>query len=333
MHRGRGPFAIEEGDMDEVLKRLGEIGVIPVVSMEKASDAVELGRALLAGDLPVVEITFRTAAAEDAIRTLSQNLSGLLVGAGTVLTVEQVRKAADAGAKFIVAPGFNPRVVDFCIGQGIPVVPGISSPTEIGFALERGLDVLKFFPAGASGGLEYLKAIAAPYKGVRFIPTGGVDPANLKEYLSFDRVHAVGGTWVAREADISQHRFDEITRLAREAVAISLGFELAHVGINETSDERALAQAQALSRIFLFPIKDGTSSVFAGTGFEIMKSPYLGAHGHIAVSTLSMARAIAFLGRKGIAIKPDTAKEREGKLIAVYINSEAAGFAIHLLQK
>lgn len=248
-----------------------------------------------------------------------------------MLTVEQVGKAVDAGAKFIVAPGFNPRVVDFCIGQGIPVVPGISSPTEIEFALERGLEVLKFFPAGAAGGLDYLKAIAAPYKGVQFIPTGGVDPANLKDYLSFDRVHAVGGTWIARDAAISQHRFDEITRLAREAVAISLGFELAHVGINEASDERA--QAQALSHAFLFPIKEGASSVFAGTGFEIMKSPYLGAHGHIAISTLSMARAIAFLRRKGIAVKPETAKEREGKLIAVYIDSEAAGFAIHLLQK
>jgi len=317
--------------VNEVLKRLGEVGVIPVVRIEKASDAVDLGGALLAGDLPVVEITFRTAAAEDAIKTLSQNPDGLLVGAGTVLTVEQVGKAVDAGAKFIVAPGFNPRVVDFCIGQGIPVVPGISSPTEIEFALERGLEVLKFFPAGAAGGLDYLKAIAAPYKGVQFIPTGGVDPANLKDYLSFDRVHAVGGTWIARDAAISQHRFDEITRLAREAVAISLGFELAHVGINEASDERA--QAQALSHAFLFPIKEGASSVFAGTGFEIMKSPYLGAHGHIAISTLSMARAIAFLRRKGIAVKPETAKEREGKLIAVYIDSEAAGFAIHLLQK
>jgi 2-dehydro-3-deoxyphosphogluconate aldolase/(4S)-4-hydroxy-2-oxoglutarate aldolase len=331
--RGRGADSTEEDEVDEVLKRLGEIGVIPVVRIENASDAVDLGRALLAGDLPVAEITFRTAAAEDAIRALSQNLSGLLVGAGTVLTVEQVKKAADAGAKFIVAPGFNPRVIDFCIGQGIPVVPGISSPTEIEFALERGLEVLKFFPAGATGGLDYLKAIAAPYKGVRFIPTGGVDPANLREYLSFDRVHAVGGTWIAKDAAISQHRFDEITRVAREAVAISLGFELAHVGINETSGEKAMAQAQALSHAFLFPIKEGASSVFAGTGFEIMKSPYLGAHGHIAVSTLSVARAIAFLGRKGIAVRPETAKEKEGKLIAVYIDSEAAGFAIHLLQK
>ncbi len=319
--------------MNEVLKQLGEIGVIPVVRIEDASDAVGLGKALLAGDLPVAEITFRTAAAEEAIRRLSQELSGLLVGAGTVLTVEQVRKAAEAGAKFIVAPGFNPRVVDFCIGRGIPVVPGISSPTEIEFALERGLEVLKFFPAGAVGGLDYLKAIAGPYKGVQFIPTGGVDPANLKEYLSFERVHAVGGTWIAKDAAISQHRFDEITRLAREAVAISLGFELAHVGINEASGESAMEAAQALSRAFLFPIKDGTSSVFAGTGFEIMKGPFLGTHGHLAVSTLNMARAIAFLGRKGIAIKPETAKEKEGKLIAVYIDSETAGFAIHLLKR
>ncbi len=219
--------------MHEVLRKLGEIGIVPVVKIEKASDAVALGRALVAGDLPVAEITFRTAAAEESIRSLTREVPDLLVGAGTVLTTDQVDRAVAAGAKFIVAPGSIPRSWTTASPRGIPVTPGISSPSEIEMGLERGLPCLKFFPAGASGGLEFLKAIAAPFAGVQFMPTGGVDPGNLKDYLSFNRVHAVGGTWIAKEATIAAGKFDEITRLAREAVASSLGFELAHLGINE----------------------------------------------------------------------------------------------------
>ena len=319
--------------MHEVLKRLGEIGIVAVVKIEKASDAVPLGRALLAGDLPLAEITFRTAAAEDSIKALSRELPELLVGAGTVLTTDQADRAVAAGAKFIVAPGFNPKVVDHCIAKGIPVAPGISSPSEIEMGVERGLEVLKFFPAGASGGLEFLKAIAAPFSGVQFMPTGGVDVANLKDYLSFNRVHAVGGTWIAKEAAISAGKFDDITKLAREAVTLSLGFELAHLGINESSAPRAMAAAETMSRLFSFAAKDGNSSTFAGSGFEMMKSPGLGAHGHIAIATASIPRATAWLQRRGIRTKPETAKEKDGRVIAVYLDLDLAGFAIHLLQK
>jgi 2-dehydro-3-deoxyphosphogluconate aldolase/(4S)-4-hydroxy-2-oxoglutarate aldolase len=319
--------------MHEALVRLGEIGVVPVIKIENASDAVPLGRALLAGDLPVAEITFRTAAAEEAIRAMTRELPDLLVGAGTVLTVDQVNKAVGAGAKFIVAPGFNPKVVDYCIGKGIPVMPGISSATEIEMGLERGLEVLKFFPAGASGGLDFLKAISAPFSGVQFMPTGGVDPANMKDYLSLNRIFAVGGTWIAREAAIAAGKFDEITRLAREAVALSLGFELAHLGINEPGAEKAMGGAETMARLFSFPVKDGNSSTFAGTGFEFMKSPYLGTHGHIAIATLSITRAAAWLRCKGVRTKPDTAREKDGKVTAVYLDLDVGGFAVHLLQR
>lgn len=319
--------------MHETLKKLGEIGVIPVVKIEKASDAVSLGKALLAGELPVVEITFRTAAAEEAIRNLVRHLPELLVGAGTVLTVEQAKIAIAAGAKFIVTPGFNPKVVDYCIGEKVPVTPGISSPSEIEMALERGLDVVKFFPAGALGGVPFLKAISAPYGGIRFIPTGGVDPSNLSEYLSFNRVHAVGGTWIAKEATISAGNFGEITQLAREAISLSLGFEHAHVGINAENPQIAAASAEMFSRLFSFTARDGTSSIFAGAGSEFMKTPYLGTHGHLAISTLSVARAEAYLKRKGVGVRPETAKARDGNTIAIYLDQEIAGFAIHLLQK
>ena len=319
--------------MHDVLKRVGEIRVVPVVKIEKAADAVPLGRALLAGELPVAEITFRTAAAEDAIKAMSRELPDLLVGAGTVLTAEQADRAMAAGAKFIVAPGFNPKVVDHCISRGYPVAPGISSPSEIEMGVERGLEVLKFFPAGASGGLEFLKAIAAPFSGVQFMPTGGVDTANLRDYLSFNRVHAVGGTWIVKEAAISAGKWDEITRLAREAVTLSLGFELGHLGINESSAPKALSGAETMAKLFSFAVKDGNSSTFAGTGFEFMKSPGMGAHGHIAISTLSIPRASAWLQRKGIRTRPESAKEKDGKVIAVYLDLDVAGFAVHLLQK
>ncbi len=319
--------------MHEVMKKIGEIGIVPVVKIEKASDAAALGKALIDGDLPLAEITFRTAAAADAIAVLCREFPQMLVGAGTVLTIEQAKQAVGAGARFIVSPGLNPKVVDHCISHGVPVTPGICSPTEIEMALERGLEVLKFFPAGASGGLDFLKAIAAPYAGVKFIPTGGVDPGNLKEYLSFNRVHAVGGTWIAKDTMISAGKFDEIAKLAREAVLASHCFELAHVGINETGPEKAKAGAETLSRLFSFPIKDGTSSVFAGTGVEVLKSKYLGSHGHIAVSATNIDRAVAYLERKGVKTKPETAKEKDGKLVAVYLDVEVGGFAIHLLQK
>jgi 2-dehydro-3-deoxyphosphogluconate aldolase/(4S)-4-hydroxy-2-oxoglutarate aldolase len=312
---------------------MGEFGVVPVVKIEKAADAANLARALAAGDLPVAEITFRTAAAEEAIRNINREVPEVLLGAGTVLSVEQARKALAAGAKFIVTPGFNPKVVDFCIEQGTPVIPGVCTPSEIEQALERGLEVMKFFPAGASGGLDYLKAVVGPYGGALFVPTGGVEPGNLKDYLAFKNVYAVGGTWIAKDTMISAGRFDEITRLAREAVVLALGFEFAHLGVNAPDAGQAKAGVDTLARLFFFAPKEGTSSIFAGTGFEFMKSPYLGRNGHIAISTLGINRAIAYLKKKGVGTKPDTAKEKDGKLVAVYLDTEVAGFAIHLLQK
>ena len=161
--------------MNKILERIGELGIVPVVKIEKAENALPLGKALLDGDLPIAEITFRTSAAEESIKILNKNLPNLLVGAGTVLTVEQVKSAVSAGAKFIVSPGFNPKVVDYCMENDIPVTPGINNPTQIEMALERGIEVVKFFPAEASGGLSLLKSMSAPYTDIRFIPTGGIN--------------------------------------------------------------------------------------------------------------------------------------------------------------
>jgi len=204
--------------MDNIFERIGQLGLIPVVKIEKAQDALALGEALLAGGLPAAEITFRTDAAGESLRILDKSLPEVLIGAGTVLNIDNVKKAVDSGAKFIVAPGFNPKVVDYCVENNIPVVPGVNSPTQIEMGLDRGLKVLKFFPAEASGGLKLLKAMSAPYGEVDFIPTGGINAGNLLEYLAFKRVLACGGSWIVKSSLISSGQFSEIARLTKEAV-------------------------------------------------------------------------------------------------------------------
>ncbi|RLC38976.1 MAG: keto-hydroxyglutarate-aldolase/keto-deoxy-phosphogluconate aldolase [Candidatus Nealsonbacteria bacterium] len=319
--------------MNETLEKIGELGIVPVVKIEKAEDALPLGKALIDGDLPIAEITFRTSAAEESIKSLTKELPNLLVGAGTVLTVEQAKKAVSAGAKFIVSPGFNPKVVDYCIENSIPVTPGINNPTQIELALEKGLEVVKFFPAEASGGLSLLKSMSAPFSGIKFIPTGGINQNNLCSYLSYNKVHACGGSWMVKPELISSGNFAEITRLTKEAISTMLGFEFAHLGINEKSEDKALNSANLLSRLFYLPIKEGTSSIFVGPGFEVIKNKFLGEHGHIAIATNDIHRAIAYLKKKGISVLPETAKEKDGNLKAIYIDQEISGFAIHLLQK
>jgi 2-dehydro-3-deoxyphosphogluconate aldolase/(4S)-4-hydroxy-2-oxoglutarate aldolase len=196
-----------------------EMRVIPVVAIKAAADANPLADALITGGLPCAEITFRTAAAEEVIRHLAKR-GDMLVGAGTVLSLEQAQKAIDAGAGFIVSPGFNAKVVRFCLDHDLPVAPGVCTPTDIQMALDMGLTLVKFFPAEAIGGLKTLKAIAAPYTMMKFIPTGGINAKNLCDYLAHSQVPAVGGSWMVSSAMISEHRFDEIARLTQEAVAL-----------------------------------------------------------------------------------------------------------------
>ena len=206
--------------MNPILTQLGHLGVIPVVVLDDAAHAQPLGQALLDGGLPCAEITFRTDAAEASIRTMSAAFPDMLVGAGTVLTVAQAETAVAAGAKFIVTPGFDTAVVDWCLARDIPITPGVMTPTEINMALNKGLNILKFFPAEAAGGVKTLKAIAAPYGGVKFIPTGGVTPANLPEYLKLPSVHACGGSWLVEKRWIVMGEFETIRQLAAEAVKV-----------------------------------------------------------------------------------------------------------------
>jgi len=213
--------------MHAVLEELGKVGIVPVIKIDDAEKAVPLARALAAGGIPCAEITFRTAQGEEAIRRISKEAPEMLVGAGTVLTCDQVDKAVNAGAKFIVSPGLNPKVVSYCIQKGIPVTPGCANPSDIEQALEFGLEVVKFFPAEQAGGIEYIKAVSAPYPNLKFIPTGGITAANIAKYISFNKVLACGGSWMATADLIKAGDFEKITALAREAVLVISGLRAA----------------------------------------------------------------------------------------------------------
>ena len=203
-----------------VSETIQKMGVVPVVVLNDAKDAAPLAKALCEGGLPCAEVTFRTEAAEESIRIMTTEYPEMFVGAGTVLTIDQVDRAVAAGAKFIVSPGFDPEIVDYCIEKDIPVYPGCITPSEVAQAVKRGLKVIKFFPAEQFGGVSTIKALAAPYTGVKFMPTGGVSAKNLESYLSFDKIVACGGSWMVKGDLVKAGKFDEITELVKEAVQL-----------------------------------------------------------------------------------------------------------------
>ncbi|MCI9023045.1 MAG: bifunctional 4-hydroxy-2-oxoglutarate aldolase/2-dehydro-3-deoxy-phosphogluconate aldolase [Dorea sp.] len=207
--------------MKTIAEQFYQYGVVPVVVLEDAKDAVRLAKALMDGGLPCAEVTFRTEAAEDAIRLMSKEYPDMLVGAGTVLTIDQVDRAVAAGARFIVSPGFDPEIVDYCLEKNIPVFPGCITPSEVAQAAKRGIEVVKFFPAEQAGGVAMIRSLAAPYTGMKFMPTGGISAKNLRDYLECDKILCCGGSWMVKSDLIHQGEFDRIRDLTREAVELA----------------------------------------------------------------------------------------------------------------
>jgi 2-dehydro-3-deoxyphosphogluconate aldolase/(4S)-4-hydroxy-2-oxoglutarate aldolase len=282
-----------------------------------------------------MEITMRTAAGIQAIKNVAEACPEMLLGAGTVLTLEKCKEAVDAGAKFIVAPGFNEKIVAWCVENEVAVTPGCVTPTEIEAVLAYGIHVVKFFPAGTYGGVGACKSLYGPYRAanVSFIPTGGVNNDNLSDYADKPYIHAVGGSWLCRSSAIASHEFDSITESARSAIDVLLGFELAHVGINGADKAESMRVVNQLNQAFNFPVKEGSSSNMAGPGFEVTNAPYLGEHGHLAIRTNDIERAIHYLKKRGFEVDEDTAKYKNGGMIAIYLQEPFGGFAVHLLQK
>ena len=321
--------------MSEMMKELYSIGLIPVIKIENADDAVPLAKALIDGGLPAAEITFRTPCAAEAIKRITDAYPEMLVGAGTVLTTEQVDAAIAAGSKFLVSPGLNPKVTSYALSKGIPMLPGCSNPSDIEAALELGLKTVKFFPAEAAGGLKMLKAMAAPYGQLTFMPTGGINANNLLDYLKFNKIVACGGSFMVADDLVRDKKWDEITALTKNAVKVMLGLEFVHMGINNESKEEAEKGAKLFNLLFGMPLKETSKSTFAGDAFEFMHAKGPGKCGHIAIRTNFVDRAIAYFERMGIAIDYDTivCDEKTGKPKFCYFKDEICGFAIHLLQK
>lgn len=315
--------------MNDVLQRIYEIGIVPVIAIDDAEKAVPLAKALVRGGLPAAEVTFRTAAAEEAIRRIRAEVPEMLVGAGTVLTKEQADRAIEAGVSFIVSPGFNPEITKYVIDKGMLMIPGTATPGEMEQAMAMGLSVVKFFPAEQNGGVAKLKAVAGPYQNLRWMPTGGVNEKNLLDYLSFNKIIACGGTWMVKKDLIEQENWDEIERLTRQAVQKMLGFELAHIGINSENEDEAKKTAALFEAMFGFSGKEGNSSIFVGEKeIEVMKKPFYGRNGHIAIRTNTLPRAIAYFKARGFAFREETVTDK-----AAYFADEIGGFAVHLLQK
>jgi 2-dehydro-3-deoxyphosphogluconate aldolase/(4S)-4-hydroxy-2-oxoglutarate aldolase len=318
-----------------MLERIRKIGLVPVVAFEAAEQSVPTAQALLDAQLDVIEITMRTQAGVESIRRVKAKFPDMIVGAGTVLTLDKAKEVAEAGASFIVLPGYQDDIVSWCVENGVPVLPGCVTPAEIQLALLKGLKVLKFFPADVYGGVKALGALNGPFgpSGVTYIPTGGVDMKSLADYAKAPFVAAVGGGWLCGSKQIKSGDWDGIKKTVAESIDILLGFELAHVGINAGSADESEQIAKSVDRAFHFGFAPGNSSNFAGALVEANKGPGLGANGHIAIRTNSIERAEYYLAKRGFELDPSTAKYKDGKQIAVYLKSEIGGFAFHLLQK
>lgn len=321
--------------MHEVLHTLSKIGIVPVIAIDDAKKAVPLAKALVAGGLNAAEVTFRTAAAEEAIRAIAAEVPDMVVGAGTVTSRERLDRALAAGSQFIVTPGFNPDTVKYGLDKGALMLPGTATGGEMEQAMTMGLEVVKFFPAEDNGGIKKLKALAGPYRELKWMPTGGVNTKNMMDYLSFPQIVACGGTWMVKKDLIEGECWDEITAICKEAVKVMLGIELAHVGVNTESREEAERLAKLVSCMLgLSPRDTGKSWFAADNAIEFMSHKGPGTMGHIGFKTNSVERCIYHLGRQGVEFNEDSITYNEkGAPKFVYLKGEYGGFEIHLVNK
>lgn len=317
-----------------MLNTISKLGIIPVIKLKSSEKAVPLAKALIEGGLPVAEVTFRTDAAADSIKKMVEAFPEMIVGAGTVLTVEQAELAKKSGARFIVSPGFNPKITAWCLENDILHLPGCTTASEIEGAMEMGLEAVKFFPAEQSGGIAKIKALSAPYHTMKFIPTGGINLDNLNDYLDNKCILACGGSFMVSDDLIEGSEWDKITLLTRRAVSRMLGHEIMHLGINCGTSDEAEETASTFSRLMTnAEIDDRGGGIFVGGKFEIMRPTGRGTHGHIAIKTNSCDRTVYYLEKQGFEFEYETAKYENGRLTFIYLKNEVAGFVVHFTQK
>lgn len=316
--------------MHPIIEKISQFGIVPVLKIEQLEDAVPLAQALCQGGLAVAEVTFRSDCAAKAIAAMKAACPDMLIGAGTVLTITQIEAAVQAGSQFIVSPGFNPKTVQYCLDHQIPIIPGTSTPSDMEKAIEMGLEVVKFFPAEASGGLKALKAMAAPYSQLKFMPTGGINPHNLNDYLSFDRIIACGGTWMVPDALLKQKDFAAITQLTSQAISNMLDIHLGHVGINADETWTKEALADTFSQLTAQPASIKPASIFVDR-LECMPAGSPGSKAHLGFDTNDVPRAIFYLKQRGYQFDEATIRQdAKGRINFIYLKDEIAGMAIHL---
>ena len=318
--------------MADILKKIHGIGIVPVIALENVEDAAPLAQALCNGGLPVAEVTYRTACAHDAMIEMKKACPQMLVGAGTVLTKEQVDSALDAGAEFIVSPGLNPEIVRYCQEKNVPILPGTANASDIEAALSLGLTAVKFFPAEPLGGIKMISALAAPYTQMKFMPTGGVSPKNMKDYLSNPKIIACGGTWMIDKKAMQEKNFAKIEELTRQAVREMLEIKIKHIGINVPTAE-AKATAELMARLFQGTVTETSKGYFGSPLIEVMNEGYhVGTHGHIAMGVSSTERAMAYFKALGYEFDEESVTyDAHGDAKFAYFKGEFAGFGVHLV--
>lgn len=318
--------------MNEICKKIHDIGIVPVIALDRKEDAAPLAKALCNGGLPVAEVTYRTAAAHDAMIEMKKACPNMIIGAGTVLNREQVDSAIDAGAEFIVSPGTNPDTIKYCQERGIPILPGTANAADLEVAYAYGLDVVKFFPAEPLGGLKMIKALSAPYNKLKFMPTGGIKEANVNEYLNDPVILACGGTWMIDKKAIEAGDFAKIESLTRAAVKTMLNIRIKHVGLNEENGN-GLEIANQFAKFFDSDVKETSKGWFGSDFVEIMsEDKKKGKYGHIGLQVNNVDRARKYFDGRGYLFDETTASyDDKGNLKFIYFAEEIGGFAIHLV--
>lgn len=319
---------------EEIIEKIYQSGIVPVIAVNELDQALPLAKAVIESGLNALEITFRTECAAEALKTIRKEYPRLLLGAGTILSRQQADEAMKIGADFLVTPGFNKEIVEYVAGKGFPIVPGVSTASEIDQAVTMGLDLLKFFPAEPSGGTAALKLFAGPYKKMRFIPTGGITFDNFTSYTALDNVLAVGGSFMIDKKHIAEKDVDAMKSDIGKVVDKLLDLKLCHIGINCENEDEAMSMAKLLEQFLHMSYKAGNSSIFCGEKeFELMKKKGRGRNGHIAIGTSNIDRAMNYLSYRGVAFDQDSLVIKENRKTAIYFADEIGGFAFHLMRR